>query len=664
MTMQQLQGSFQNNVFSVHFLSIADQKQWENENTLAAKFVKAVPYGHPSRKNLGYLYAISHGARFLFDFDDNVLLMRNASGAILDPIDENPSTSVAMPMLARNVFNYHALMNASVPTSWPRGFPGDYTNDTATHGSVAYTTRGLDLSKVGIMLICANGDPVRTSAVDAVDNSSDKLAQHHGVTFDTDQALLVPSHVFTPYNAQTTVHLTKALWATLLPASVPNQVSDIWRAYMAQAIFRYVDQQVAVLPPRLKRIRSTHALNTELDTIKDPELDMMVLKTSKLVRFLTTWSSDGQTVPELMEQLWIELYEHNFISEDDIYLVQLWLKALVISGYDFPPVRKTRLPGLVVMGQFNYATAGSSVVWWVQKWRQLVDKVVVRGPWTPTQLSDMRDLGIICFYGRDDAGFVSPVENLLRTLEDFQDDDDGTGVLYIHDDALVNINHLMAEHAFPSQDTIIASQRSHEAHEDIYFQDLRQADATTKWPASRESAYFILPDGTFRDLDGANFSSWQDLESHSLRKWSHWGKCIPQATNVAADNRSLTFKDNKDGSTLMPTFSQSDFLYIPRKHAKDFIEVARPFVEHNVFLECGVPAIVDILRHFKNVSVATTELCSAWGGGRRARGSIEMVTYCLKPGEHYGVFHPFKISQHGLKGWGDMFDLVSLHSSK
>ncbi len=37
-------------------------------------FVKKLPWKNSARKNLGYLYAISHGANVIWDFDENVML--------------------------------------------------------------------------------------------------------------------------------------------------------------------------------------------------------------------------------------------------------------------------------------------------------------------------------------------------------------------------------------------------------------------------------------------------------------------------------------------------------------------------------------------------------------------------------------------------------------
>lgn len=60
----------------IHYLSVEEQQQ------ILIPFAAHLPWNSFGRKNLGYLYAIAHGAEVMFDFDDDNLLkfwMRTAS---------------------------------------------------------------------------------------------------------------------------------------------------------------------------------------------------------------------------------------------------------------------------------------------------------------------------------------------------------------------------------------------------------------------------------------------------------------------------------------------------------------------------------------------------------------------------------------------------------
>lgn len=62
------------------------------QKEMSEKFplVKALPWNHFGRKNIGYLYAILHGATTVWDFDDdNMLLTDEGTFEILPPSDRN-----------------------------------------------------------------------------------------------------------------------------------------------------------------------------------------------------------------------------------------------------------------------------------------------------------------------------------------------------------------------------------------------------------------------------------------------------------------------------------------------------------------------------------------------------------------------------------------------
>ena len=96
-----------------------------------SRFVEAILWNHFGRKNIGYLYAIAHGAEVIWDFDDDNMLKYFIEGAAPDGA---PSLNAAVSSLA----SVHALLpqNHSHPTlnpypflgavsqpSWPRGLP-------------------------------------------------------------------------------------------------------------------------------------------------------------------------------------------------------------------------------------------------------------------------------------------------------------------------------------------------------------------------------------------------------------------------------------------------------------------------------------------------------------------------------------------------------------
>jgi hypothetical protein len=66
------------------------------------EFAAAMPWNHFSRKNLGYLFAIGHGARLVFDFDDDNELKALASVPCENDARECASIRASLPPAGRS----------------------------------------------------------------------------------------------------------------------------------------------------------------------------------------------------------------------------------------------------------------------------------------------------------------------------------------------------------------------------------------------------------------------------------------------------------------------------------------------------------------------------------------------------------------------------------
>lgn len=149
-------------------------------------------------------------------------------------------------------------------------------------------------------------------------------------------------------------------------------------------------------------------------------------------------------MPLRMEQLWIDLYEYGYIEEDDLYSLQIWLETLEKVGYEFPQIKK-RYRNVAVMGQFNYADSPSileNVIFWVQKMKEHFTTVLVAGPFTDEQVTSLSSHSIEAMQGKDDKGLVSPLENHANALLHYGNNQKIDGVLYMHDDAMLNITEI------------------------------------------------------------------------------------------------------------------------------------------------------------------------------------------------------------------------------
>lgn len=662
------QAKFANEKAMIHYLSVEDQQEWADRMGLrVGDFVRSIPFRHFARKNIGYLYAIIHGAKFVFDFDDDNILTLDGDDKVFSPLaNETHVPNVRIPVVAQRAFNHHPLMKSTAGNlSWARGFPLDRILDDSTWGDVPVELEALPMDKVAVLQYCADSNP----DIDAIH----RLTKPLPMDFDPSvKPVVVPSRTYSPYNAQATVHTAASLWATLLPATVPGRVSDIWRGYFAQRLFHDTDMSLVFLPPRIRQDRNIHSYLADMKA----ELDLY-FKSAKLLEFLDDWQPDDSldTIPARMEALWIDLYERSYIEVDDVTALQLWLQALVESGYEFPPIKRDRYTNVMLMGQFNFARPNRDVKYWVQKWREAFRHVQVRGPFAEDQVATLRDSGVDA-YGSDEgpaaaknhpykdmdtAGFFSPMSNLGNALQQQATVPGMDGVIYIHDDAYANVNILGRDSArsatFPS-DSILANQ----------FNGLPKYEDAKAHP--KVEAFRVLSNGDFSVADGTRSRDEHVVyKFHRANKgwWVHWNKCVLQLRNVVLDPKSKELLED-DGSLIVPDRAQSDFLFVPTRYADRFKAAADLMVQHGVYLECGMPTIVQTLRHlFSDLKVGYINLCTQLEEYNTLRGKAEILEECIakdtKGTEKYGVYHPYKISK-GLESWGSMFDRITFAETK
>ena len=301
----------------------------------SSPFVNAMPWDHFGRKNIGYLYAMSRGAQYIFDFDDDneLRLNLNSSEAVSplpSPIDK--LGVAAVDTRTTNVFNPYLYFRAKNRAAWPRGFPLANITQSATYDVGIRHDRNIGSDSVAIFQALANHDP----DVDAIF----RLTQRHS-QFDFGEnipPIVVPAGIYTPFIAQSTVHFPWAYMFMFLPISVPGRVSDIWRSYIAQRLLWDAGKYIAFTKPMVIQKRTTHNFMRDFDAEQD-----LYYKSGAFINFLAKWDgSHLPSMPERMELLYIDLFERNYIKLSDVLAVQAWLTTLIEEGHDFPKPLRTR----------------------------------------------------------------------------------------------------------------------------------------------------------------------------------------------------------------------------------------------------------------------------------------------------------------------------------
>lgn len=296
-----------------HFVYLTVQLQQDMMST----FIDLVPWNHFGRKSIGYLYAIQHGARQIWDFDDDNLLTQPA---VIDQFQKHFGVG-GIP-----VFNPYIMFDKPGVSSWPRGYPINKVNDQGSP-----TILPVSHNSTVVFQSLAQHDP----DIDAIYRMTRVLP----LNFRNESLLVSCGHnVLAPYNAQASLHLYDAFWALLLPISVPGRVSDIWRSYFAQPLFWRLNIHLGFTSPQVVQYRNAH--NYLADFAAEQAL---YLQTDKLVSFLQEYHFDPWSTSEgAFLQMWLELYDREYIGKEDVILVSAWLDALNLAGYQFPQISHIR----------------------------------------------------------------------------------------------------------------------------------------------------------------------------------------------------------------------------------------------------------------------------------------------------------------------------------
>ncbi len=187
-----------------------------------------------SRKNIGYLFAIEHGAKIIYETDDDNKPLDQLANFIYDPVTSG--------LMYNGGHLFNPYRHFGQPTFWPRGYPLEHVTEKAALNYTLHVWRA-PLIQQGLV----NGDP----DMDAVFRLTRKETHSVlNVTFDVMAPnVILPKGTFAPFNSQNTLYFYDAFWALMLPATVTFRVCDIWRAYWAQRLLWEIGGNLGFIAP-------------------------------------------------------------------------------------------------------------------------------------------------------------------------------------------------------------------------------------------------------------------------------------------------------------------------------------------------------------------------------------------------------------------------------
>lgn len=275
------------------FLSIEDQ--WR----LYPQIAKLIPVKHYCRKNIGYLYALQHGATIIVDTDDDNLPYETFGQSF----DKSVSGKLIGGSKWANIYAYYT----DSTIIWPRGLPLKYIH---IKGEVLKEVK----ASCTVQQFLADKDP----DVDAIF----RLINKEDTYFTkSSQSYIVNHGTFIPFNSQNTFFFKEVFPLLYLPCFVSFRMTDIWRSFVAQRLLKHIGSNLAFHSATVWQDRNDHDLMKDFsDEIIGYQMNEAIAE--KLIQI------DLGTLPlnAAVLKVWDGLYEMGIVTNTEMEIVGEWLK--------------------------------------------------------------------------------------------------------------------------------------------------------------------------------------------------------------------------------------------------------------------------------------------------------------------------------------------------
>lgn len=287
----------------------------EAQRRLPFALARQLPAGHYSRKNLGYLLAVSRGAACIYETDDD-----NRPSAQWRPRTLTTAARSVPPRPWMNV--YRAFTEHHI---WPRGFPLEALSGSAN--------ARLDLTDSELCVTA----PIQQGLADGAPDVDAiwRLALEAEIVFTPGPSLYLPPGTWCPFNSQTTWWWPAAYPLLYLPSHCSFRMTDIWRSFVAQRCLWELGYGLVFHGPEVIQERNTHNLLGDFQDEVPGYLGNGRL-TRRLVE-LTLTPGAGAVCDNLIH-CYEALIQSGFLPRTELPLVTTWAEDLTRLAHHPLPV--------------------------------------------------------------------------------------------------------------------------------------------------------------------------------------------------------------------------------------------------------------------------------------------------------------------------------------
>ncbi|KAJ7547308.1 hypothetical protein O6H91_08G079600 [Diphasiastrum complanatum] len=594
------------NVPGVIFLST------QYQSALGYRIHSYISESSSGRKNMGYLFAIQHGAKKIYDADARASVIQGTLHRVFDVEITGPE-SRREPILQYRMVHNRTLINPFVhfgqQSMWPRGFPLSMVSKNAPEISYNEAPPGKQFIQQGI----DNGRP----DVDSFFYYT-RRSEREPVNIEFDPAapsVALPQGTMVPVNSLNTLFHSPAFCVLMLPVSFSSSSADIVRGYWAQRILWEIGGMLVVYPPTIYR-------KDRLEQSSSSEDGKEMRNMHRLVNLLISWRSSKRTLFEKILHLSHRMTEEGYLTVQDLQATVAWLQDLVSVGYLQPRLLSLELdrviPSLynsdhkqfvpstlasVYLGIDESSAVQNDMANWL-KWREYFGNIVLILKYSLP--SNHTLIGWRMLYGRlfkhivilskeevslgiEKGNWDQAYEAIPTVFDRYPHAD---GYLYLEDDVILN------------------------------YWNLIRANKNKLWNLHQTR------------------TSWQVIGFK--RTGPDWFLGYGVKKNIKIAIRSLPAKFQnmyrKSMDDMHYVVCSSDIFYIPQRHVRDFRELVSVGVKAQLRHEIAVPLFYMALERPANYdSIAFRNTLYLTGGNKKG----DLATLYRKE-QH--ILHPWKVS--------------------
>ena len=270
----------------------------EDQQEVASKFSSLIPWNSYTRKNIGYVHAISQGARVIYESDDDNIP--------LDNWVSEPEFSTEAELISKasfvNIYSYFTDKKV-----WPRGIPLRCVLNPEVPKVMPPRT-----FKVGVWQFLADEDP----DVDAIY----RLTINEPIYFKSRAPMVLDQDVCCPFNSQNTYFRREVFPLLYLPSTVTFRFTDILRGLIAQPILWSAGYHLGFAGATVLQQRNPH------DYLKDFESEIpCYLSAEKVVQIAKAAVFADRSISENMVSVYRALAAKGVVLEKELEVLNCWL---------------------------------------------------------------------------------------------------------------------------------------------------------------------------------------------------------------------------------------------------------------------------------------------------------------------------------------------------